>query len=258
MLSTKVAKLGGNDLDREGWLEECARALKWVEPLVVVHGGGRAITALSERLRLPVEKRDGLRVTTPEIAAVVEMVLAGPINRQVVAALRAAGLDAVGLAGVDGGLFTARRAPGDLGHVGEITAVRTALLESLLLAGLTPVLAPLAPALVEEGGAQGVPFNVNADQAAAAVAAALRAAELLFISDVPGVAVGGVAQREIAVTEIEGLIASGVARDGMAAKLRSAAAALRGGARAVRIGDLTMLERPAAGTRIIAAVAEPA
>lgn len=253
-----MAKLGGNDLDREGWLEECAAALKRVEPLVVVHGGGRAITALSERLRLPVEKRDGLRVTTPEIAAVVEMVLAGPVSRQVVGALRAAGLDAVGLAGVDGGLFTAQQAPSNLGHVGEITSVRTALLESLLLAGLTPVLSPLAPAPVEAGGTPGVPFNVNADHVAAAVAAALRAVELLFISDVPGVSVGGVPQPEIAVTEIEGLIASGVARDGMAAKLRSAAAALRGGARAVRIGDLTMLEHASAGTRIIAAVAEPA
>jgi len=258
MLSVKVAKLGGNELDREGWLDECARALKAVEPLVVVHGGGRAISALSDRLHLPVEKRDGLRVTTPEIAAVVEMVLTGPINRQVVAALRAVGVDAVGLSGVDGGLLTAQRAGGGLGHVGVVTTVRTALLESLLLAGLTPVLAPVTPAPAEDAVASGVPFNVNADQAAAAVAAALRAAELLFISDVPGVAVGGVAQPEIAVTEIEGLIASGVARDGMAAKLRSAAAALRSGARAVRIGDLSMLERSTAGTRIIAAVAEPA
>jgi len=260
VLSARVAKIGGNELDRPGWLEQCARALKAVEPLVVVHGGGRAITALSERLRLPAEKRDGLRVTTPEIAEVVEMVLAGPINRQVVAALRSAGLDALGLAGVDGGLLTATRAPGDLGHVGEITGVRTALLESLLLAGLTPVLAPIAPpSTPSEGeGADPRPFNVNADQAAAAVAAALRAAELLFVSDVPGVAVGGVAQPEIAVTEIEGLIASGVARDGMAAKLRAAAAALRGGARSVRIGDLTMFQHTSAGTRIIAAVAEPA
>jgi acetylglutamate kinase len=258
VLSARVAKLGGNELDRPGWLEQCARALKAVEPLVVVHGGGRAITALSERLRLPAEKRGGLRVTTPEIAEVVEMVLAGPINRQVVAALRSAGLDALGLAGVDGGLLTATRAPGDLGHVGEITAVRTALLESLLLAGLTPVLAPIAPPPSAGESADALPFNVNADQAAAAVAAALRAAELLFVSDVPGVAVGGVAQPEIAVTEIEGLIASGVARDGMAAKLRAAAAALRGGARSVRIGDLTMFQHASAGTRIIAAVAEPA
>jgi acetylglutamate kinase len=254
MLGPRVAKIGGNELDRPGWLEECARALKVVDPLVVVHGGGRAITAWSRRLELPVEKRDGMRVTTPQVAEVAEMVLAGPVNRQVVAALRAAGLDAVGLSGVDGGLLTARRAAGNLGHVGEITAVRAALLQSLLLAGLTPVVAPVAP----DPDAAGVPLNINADDAASAVAAALGASELLFVSDIPGVEVGGVAQPEIAATEIEGLIAAGIAKDGMAAKLRAAVAALRGGARGVRIGDLELFRNPAAGTRIVAAVTQPA
>lgn len=253
MLGPRVAKLGGNELDRPGWLEECARALKALDPLVVVHGGGQAITALSRSLDLPVEKRDGKRVTTVQVAEVVEMVLAGPVNRQVVGALRAAGLDALGLSGTDGGLFTARRAAGNLGHVGEITAVRAALLQSLLLAGLTPVIAPVAP----DPDVSGVPFNINADDAASAVAAALGASELLFVSDIPGVNVGGVAQPEIAATEIEGLIASGVAKDGMAAKLRAAAAALRGGARAVRIGDMDLLRTPTAGTRIVAAVTQP-
>ena len=257
MLTARVVKLGGNELDRPGWLEQCARALKRVAPLVVVHGGGQAITAWSRRLELPVEKRDGVRVTTPQVAELVEMVLAGPVNRQVVTALRAAGLDAVGLSGVDGGLLAARRAPGDHGHVGEITAVRAALLESLLLAGLTPVLAPVAPEPGAGGGAGAVPFNVNADHAAAAVAAAL-GADLLFVSDVPGVDVGGVAQPEIAAPDIEGLIAAGVAKDGMAAKLRAAAAALKGGARTVRIGDLGLFDTPAAGTRIVAGVTQPA
>jgi acetylglutamate kinase len=157
---------------------------------------------------------------------------------------------------VDGGLLAARRAPGELGHVGEITAVRAALLESVLLAGLTPVIAPVAPDI--EAGEGALPFNVNADHAAAAIAAALRAAELLFVSDVPGVSIGGVTQPEIAATEIEGLIATGVARDGMAAKLRAAAAALAAGARAVRIGDLGLLGSATAGTRILAAVTQPA
>ena len=254
MLTARVVKLGGNELDRSGWLAQCARALKRMEPLVVVHGGGQAITTWSTRLDLPVEKRDGVRVTTPEIAALAEMVLAGPVNREVVGALRAAGVDAVGLSGVDGGLLVARRAPGDLGHVGEITGVRTALLESLLLAGLTPVVAPVAP----DGDAGALPFNVNADRVAAAVAGALRAAELLLVSDVPGVVVGGVTQPELAATDIEGLIAQGVARDGMAAKLRAAAAALAAGARAVRIGDLGLFDSATAGTRILAAAAQPA
>jgi acetylglutamate kinase len=254
MLGPRVAKIGGNELDRPGWLEECARALKLVHPLVVVHGGGKAITAWSRRLDLPVEKHDGKRVTTPQVAEIVEMVLAGPVNRQVVAVLRAAGIDAVGLSGVDGGLLAARRAAGNLGAVGEITAVRAELLQSLLLAGLTPVLAPIAP----DPGVDGVPLNINADDAASAVAAALGASELLFVSDIPGVAVGDVAHPEIAVTEIEGLIAAGIARDGMAAKLRAAAAALRGGARLVRIGDLELFRNPGAGTRIVSVVTQPA
>ena len=258
MLGVRVIKLGGNELDRPDWLARCAGKLKEIAPLVVVHGGGQAITTLSRRLGLPVEKRDGVRVTTPEIAAVVEMVLAGPVNRQVVAALRAAGLDAVGLSGVDGGLLTAHLAPGNLGHVGEITAVRAPLLESLLLAGLTPVIAPIAPPAPSETAHGGVPYNVNADDAAAAVAGALGAVELLFVSDVPGVAVGGVTQPELAATELEGLIASGVARDGMAAKLRAAGAALKGGAKAVRIGDLALFDSTSAGTRIVASVIQPA
>ena len=188
MLNVRVVKIGGNELDHPGWLADCARALPRSEPVVVVHGGGRAITALAERLGLATGKRDGVRVTTPEVAAVVEMVLAGPINRQVVAALRVAGLEAVGLAGVDGGLLQSRRLSAELGHVGDITGVRATLLESLVRIGLTPVIAPVAPDPTEPGN---VPLNVNADQAAAAVAAALCAVELLFVSDVSRVCRSG-------------------------------------------------------------------
>ena len=255
MLSTRVVKLGGNELDRPDWLAACARALVRLDPVVVVHGGGRAVSALSRRLGLPVEKRDGRRVTTPEVAEVVELVMAGPVNRQVVTALRAAGLDAVGLSGVDGGLLAAQPAPGGLGHVGEIAGVRVALLESFLLAGLTPVIAPMAP---DVSGAAGPPLNVNADDAAAAIAAALGAAELLLVSDVPGVEVDGAVRPALEAGDVETLIELGVAADGMAAKLRAATAALRGGARAVRIGDLRLLDDARAGTRILAAAVQPA
>lgn len=253
MLKTRVVKLGGTGLDRPGWLAACARACPPLRPLVVVHGGGDAVTALSQRLDLPVEKRAGRRVTSPAVAEVVEMVLAGPTNRLVVAALRAAGLDAVGLSGVDGGLLTARQRTDDLGHVGDIAAVRTALLDSFLLAGLTPVIAPMAPAA--EGG---LPLNINADDAAAAIAASLRAAELLLVSDVPGVQIDGVVQPAVETADIETLIELGAASDGMAAKLRAAASALRDGVCAVRIGDPSVLERPDAGTRILASVVQPA
>ena len=250
MLSVKVVKIGGNELDRPDWVEACARALKDIGPAVIVHGGGQAVTGWSRRLGLPVEKKDGLRRTTPEIAQVVEMVLGGPMNRLLVSALRQAGLDAIGLCGVDGGLLTAQPLQqGELGEVGEIVNVRASLLQSLLLAGLTPVVAPVAPSLASPGR----PLNVNADQAAAAIAGALVAEELLFVSDVPGVTVDGVTQPTLAAAEIEQMIEAGVATGGMAAKLRAAANALRAGVRAVRIGDLDMLEHATAGTRLLAA-----
>jgi len=255
MLTIRVVKIGGNELDRPDWVAAAARALSKNGPTVVVHGGGRAVSDWSRRLGLPVEKKDGLRVTTPEIAQVVEMVLGGPINRLIVTALREAGLDALGLSGVDGGLLTAQPLQNGtgLGAVGEIAHVRGSLLQSLLLAGLTPVVAPVAPS---EAGGQ--PLNVNADQAAAAVAAALEAEELLFISDVPGVTGAGVTQPTLAAAEIETMIEEGVATGGMAAKLRAAAQALRAGVRAVRIGNLDMLEHATAGTRLLAAPPTPA
>jgi acetylglutamate kinase len=233
VLSVRVVKLGGNELDRPGWLAACARALARLDPVIVVHGGGRAVSALSQRLGLPVEKRDGVRVTTPDVAEVVELVLAGPVNRAVVVALRAAGLDAVGLSGVDGGLFTARPRAPELGLVGEIADVRASLLESFVLAGLTPVIAPTAPTAPAGGGP---PLNVNADDAAAAVAGALHASELLLVSDVPGVWVDGTVQPAIDVGDIEALIELGAAGDGMAAKLRAASAALRPGGRSQHLG----------------------
>src|SRR5437899_587069 len=107
-------------------------------------------------------------------------------------------------------------------------------------------------------GVEGPPLNVNADDAAAAVAGALRAAELLLVSDVPGVEVDGTVRSALEAGDVETLIELGVAADGMAAKLRAATAALRAGARAVRIGDLRLLDDARAGTRILAPAVQPA
>ena len=256
MLNARVVKIGGNELDRPDWLERCAAALAALQPVVIVHGGGKAVDELSRRLGLPVEKREGLRVTTPEIAEAVEMTLAGPVSRGLVLALRRAGIDAVGLSGADGGLLRARPSGAALGHVGEIVEVRRALVESLLLAGLTPVIAPIAPPA--DGSPHGVPLNVNADHAAAAVAAAVAAAELLFVSDVAGVEIKGVAQKMIDPQDIESLVANGTATGGMVTKLRAAARALAQGVRAARIGNLDILRDNSAGTRLLAAAPLPA
>lgn len=250
MLTVRVVKIGGNELDNPEWVSRCARGVGKIGAAVVVHGGGQAVSGWSRRLGLPIEQRDGLRVTTPEIVQLVEMVLSGPMNRLIVSALRAAGLDAIGLSGVDGGLLSAQPLQnGALGEVGEIVDVRASLLQSLLLAGLTPVIAPITPSATAPGRL----LNINADQAAAAVAGALGAQELLFVSDIPGVTIDGVTQPTLAAAEIETMIEGGVATAGMAAKLRAAAQGLGAGVRAVRIGDLDMFEHATAGTRLLAA-----
>src|SRR3989442_14649401 len=119
MLSVRVVKLGGRELDRPEWLAACADALKAAGPVVLVHGGGEAVSAVSRRLDIPVEKRAGRRVTSPEVAEVVEMVLAGPGNRPPVPAARAARLHALRPSGVDGGPLTARPAARGLRRGGE-------------------------------------------------------------------------------------------------------------------------------------------
>ena len=251
----RVVKVGGNELDRPGWVDSWAARVAGANGhVVVVHGGGRAISDLCARLGLPVEQRDGLRVTTPGVAAAVEMALGGPVNRQVVAALRRAGVDALGLSGVDGGLLVAEPLDPALGHVGRVIAVRSSFLESLLLAGLTPVVAPMAP----DASTDGLPLNVNADDAAAAIAGALGAAELLLVSDVAAVRVGEASRATLNLGELPGLVAAGAVTGGMVTKIRAAAAALAAGAGAVRIGGLEMLDSPTAGTRIVPAAARAA
>jgi acetylglutamate kinase len=155
---------------------------------VVVHGGGPQISAMLAKMGIASEFRGGLRVTTPEAMDVVRMVLVGQVGRQVVGAINAAGGSAVGLSGEDAGLLTAVRRPAvidgvevDLGVVGDVAAVDAAIVHELLAAGRTPVIATVAP------DAAGVPHNLNADTAAAALAIALGATRLVMLTDVAGI-----------------------------------------------------------------------
>jgi len=251
VVGTRVVKVSGHELDDPAWLSTFARGVASGPRTIVVHGGGKQINALSARLGLPVVKINGLRVTTPEVAEAVQMVLCGPVRSRLVAALRAAGLEAVGISGADGGLLEARITDADLGRVGEVVRVAPALLESLIAGGFTPVVAPVC---ADQTG----PLNVNADEAATALALALAVKELLFISDVPGVLVDGVPQASLVAREVEGRIAAGDVKDGMAVKLRCAVRALQGGVAVVRIGDLRALTDPLAGTRLLSGAAHPA
>ena len=174
------------------------------------------------------------------------MVLSGVVNKRLVSALETAGADAVGISGEDAGLLSAIPARGGaLGRTGEVVEVRTRVVLALLKHGLVPVISPVSR------GPEGEALNVNADDAAAALAAALKVDRFLLVSNVPGVLRDGEALGELRVGTVEELIESGVASGGMAPKLRAAARAAGAGVGEVRIGGLELLDGSVSGTRIV-------
>lgn len=207
--------------------------------VVLVHGGGEEVSARCDELGLPVERVAGQRVTTDAVREVVAEVLSGRVNLRVVNALESAGVPALGLSGVSGGLLVVRPAgepPGSLGWVGEPTSVNARLLQDLLEAGFTPVVAPLGT------DAEGGVYNVNADRAASAIAGAL-GARLVLLTDVAAVrGEAGEPLHDLTPSAIRRLIARGTARDGMVPKLESAASAIARGAADVWVGDLEGFE----------------
>ena len=240
---THVIKVGGNELDDPAFVEGLVGVVRQLaEPLVLVHGGGKEIRSLQERLGLEPQYVDGLRVTDQESLAVVQMVLAGRVNKRLVAALNVQGVDAFGMSGVDRGAVKAEKLDhpaGDLGWVGRVVAVRSEVFRRLLDDGITPVLSPIC------WGADGSMFNVNADHVALAVATELAAETLVFLSNVPGVMNEGQLIESISPARVEALIDDGVVFGGMVPKIRSALEAVAGGVGAVRI---TNLEGLAEGT----------
>jgi acetylglutamate kinase len=229
-----LIKLGGTLLDSPESRGRVAAQLAAVSApgrrLVVVHGGGKQMTRfLTER---GVESRfvNGLRVTSPETLDAVVKVLAGSVNHELVAALVAAGLAAVGLSGIDAALAESEPMAAELGSVGRVVRVNAGLLELLTANGYLPVVACLG------GDRAGNLYNVNADQMAVACAAAFGCDELMFLTDVEGVLNGeGRLLPRLTVSDSEALIAHGAATGGMQAKLNAAASALRQGVRQIRI-----------------------
>ena len=233
-----VIKVGGRVDPGAGALSALPRLLGLAggQPacrVCIVHGGGPEVTRWMERLGLPVRFKGGLRVTDGPALEVATMVLRGTVSTGLVAALAAQGVRAAGLSGVDGGMVRVRpHSDPDLGLVGEVDAVDPAILEALLARGIVPLVAPLAL-----DGA-GTVRNVNGDTLCGALAGALGASLVVFLTDVPGVldAAGTVIDR-LDATTAEALIADGQIRGGMIPKVRGGLAALAGGARVVCIAD---------------------
>jgi len=248
-----VIKLGGTTIaDQAQVLSEVA-ALARRRPVILVHGGGKRLTEWLERMGVESQFRGGLRVTDAASLEVAAAVLRGVINSELVSGLRALGVDAVGLSGVDGGLLVAERVE-DLGFVARVVGLRRDLLDALLVAGQVPVVAPLAR------DEHGIVCNVNADDVAAGIAAGIGARQLVLMTDVDGVRdATGRKLDSLTATEAESLIGGGVIAGGMVPKVRAALGALAWEGSEAIIADGSAdralsraLEDPTFGTRLTA------
>jgi len=241
-----VVKYGGNAMTDEKLKQSFARdvvllKLVGLKP-VVVHGGGPQIEQLLAKVGKKGEFIQGMRVTDAETMDIVEMVLAGQVNKEIVELINMAGGRAVGLTGQDGGLIRARRLkisskdkPDeqiDIGQVGEIESIDPSIIETLTASGFIPVIAPIG------SGAEGETYNINADVVAGKVAEVLKAEKLVLLTNTPGVLdKGGKLLTGLSAREIDDLFADGTISGGMLPKISSALDAARGGVNAVHIID---------------------
>lgn len=244
---TFVVKYGGHAMGDATLAEKFARDVVLLKQVginpVVVHGGGPQIGQMLERLKIQSSFVDGLRVTDKATVEVVEMVLAGSINKQVVSLIAAAGGKAIGISGKDGNLLTARRLSRtkrdpdsnieqvlDLGFVGEPDKVSPDLVQELVRSDYIPVIAPVG------FGADGETYNINADTAAGAIAGALNASKLMMLTDVNGVLnKQGELISELSVSEVQGLIADGTITGGMIPKVETCVGAIQANAGSAHI-----------------------
>ncbi|MCY4344765.1 MAG: acetylglutamate kinase [Gammaproteobacteria bacterium] len=249
---TIVVKYGGAAMVDDNLKNTFARDLALMKLVgmnpVVVHGGGPQIGTLLEKLNIPTRFVDGLRVTDAATMDVVEMVLGGRVNQEIVALLNHHGGHAVGVTGKDGGLIRARRlklsraapelaAPEiiDIGHVGEVEAVDAKVLDTLIHAGFIPVIAPIG------AGPDGESYNINADLVAGRLAEALQAEKLILLTNTPGILdASGETLASLSPEAAGNLIADGGITDGMLPKVRCALEAVAKGVASAQIIDGTL------------------
>ena len=244
-----VLKIGGSVAGEEAAALDVVAALHDAgNPLVVIHGGGPLATEWATRLGLETRFVRGLRVTDEAMRDVAIAAFAGIANTRVVANLVARGVPAVGLSGVDGGLLRAEREDAELGLVGRVTLVDSALLEELIEAGRVPVVAPLA---LEKNG--GEVLNVNGDAVAGAIAASLGARLLVFVTDVPGVrAKDGKVIATLDVARAKELVDDGTIEGGMLPKVEACLVAAAAGCRSAIVAarGADAIEKLLSGERV--------
>ena len=237
-MGTIVVKIGGRAAEQTADLAALCDEMLILSKehrVILVHGGGAEVTAVSRKLGIEAVFHDGVRLTSPEEMDIVDMVLAGKINKQLVRLLRTRGVNAVGLSGSDGGIFTGRAvtAPQASAHTrtGEITSTDARLLVLLLSNGYLPVISSTSM------DAEGLGLNINADSAAFGLAARLGASALVFLSDIAGILSEGSTIQALSSDEAKALIAKGVITGGMIPKVTASLEAMHGGVHKVIIGQ---------------------
>ena len=230
-----VVKISGHYLDNDELLRQFADIVaRSDERLVIVHGGGKEISQLQTKLNIKPRYVDGLRVTDADSLALVEMVLSGSVNKRLVRYLLAAGVDAQGLSGVDRDLVRARQMQHesvDMGYTGTVVSVRSKVITDLFQLGVTPVISPVS---VGEGSN----YNLNADPVAGAIAQAIRADRVFFISNVSGVLVENERVASLTRSQANEYIRHGVIYGGMIPKVNTALDVLSSGVPRAVITDL--------------------
>ena len=233
------AKPGQDAVDEEEALASFAEDIVLMRSVgmlpVVVHGGGPQIGALMERVGKEVEFQDGFRVTDADTIDLVRMVLVGKVNRDIVSTINVHGALAVGLSGEDANLISATARSEALGFVGDVVGVDPLIVHQLLAQGLIPVVATIGT------DASGQAFNINADTAAGALASALKAEKLVFLTDVAGLRADpddpGTLLHRATAEQLDAMVASGAANGGMVPKVEACARAVRHGVRRAHILD---------------------
>ncbi|HEY4304076.1 MAG TPA: acetylglutamate kinase [Gemmatimonadaceae bacterium] len=245
---TRVIKIGGRPQSAASLPASVAMASRMKGGVVIVHGGGDEVSMLQSALGGSTKFVNGRRVTMEKDIDIVRMALSGSANKRLVAALVDIGVNAVGLSGEDASLISATPMdPEQLGFVGAPSKVNTHFMKLLLDNGYLPVISPISR---DESGTMGSALNVNGDDAAASVAVALGASELLLVADVEGVMSDGMLVQSLTPAQAQQLIDNGTAAGGMQAKLQAGIAALQGGVARVRISDIHAIEDLSRGTTL--------
>ncbi len=229
-----VLKCGGSSLEdlSDQFFENIRNLQKAGKKPVIVHGGGPAIQQMLDKLRIPSEFIDGLRKTTEAMMEVVEMVLVGKVNPALTRRVNEAGIRAVGLSGSDAHFLKAEPVNREkYGLVGEVVGVDTEYIHQLLKLDVLPIISPIAL------GNDGKRYNVNADTAAGAIASALGAEELIFVTDVPGILQDGELLEHVTASQVKELIAKGVIYGGMLPKVEAALKGISSNVQKVMIVD---------------------